>query len=96
MTTYKDEKIGEAVGKKLSDKLEATQRVITVDRVVLSETLSRNGFRFETLTDPKVMKHAYKSLGIHAFALGRVMDVSILSSKDPKALMRRFLSRRQK
>ncbi len=81
MTTYKDEKIGDAVAKKLSDKLEATQRVITVDRVVLTETLNRNGFRFESLTDPKVMKHAYKSLGIQAFALGTVTDVSLLASK---------------
>jgi hypothetical protein len=31
------------------------------------------------------MKHAYKSLGIHAFALGRVMDVSILSSKGSES-----------
>ena len=40
MTTYKDEKIEDAVAKKLSDKLEATQRVITVDRVVLTEALT--------------------------------------------------------
>jgi hypothetical protein len=81
MTTYKDEKIGEAVAKKLSDKLEATQRVITVDKMVLTEALNRNGLKFESLMDSKVMKQAYRSLGIQAFALGTVTDVSLLSSK---------------
>ena len=36
-TTYKEEKIAEAVAKKLSDKLEATQRVVTLDKAVVSE-----------------------------------------------------------
>jgi hypothetical protein len=80
-TTYKDEKIGEAVAKKLSDKLEATQRVVTVDKVVVSEMLRREGFKFENLSDPTVMKRAYQSLGIQAFALGNATDVSLLSSK---------------
>ncbi len=80
-TTYKDEKIGEAVAKKLSDKLEATQRVVTLDRTSVSEILNREGFKFESLTDPSVMKRSYQSLGIQAFASGAVTDVSILSSK---------------
>jgi hypothetical protein len=80
-TTYKDEMIGDAVAKKLSDKLEATQRVITLDKTGVSEMFNREGFKFESLTDPSVMKHAYQSLGIQAFASGTVTDVSILSSK---------------
>lgn len=80
-TTYKEEKIGEAVAKKLSDKLEATQRVVTQDKAVVSQMLNREGFKFESLSDPKTMKRAYQSLGIQAFALGTVTDVSVLSSK---------------
>jgi hypothetical protein len=80
-TTYKDEKIGEAVAKKLSDKLEATQRVVVLDRTVVSEMLKREGFKFESLSDPSAMKRAHQSLGIQAFALGTVTDVSLLSSK---------------
>jgi hypothetical protein len=80
-TTYKDEKIGEAVAKKLSDKLEATQRVATLDKTVVSEMLNREGFKFENFSDPTVMKRAHQSLGIQAFALGTVTDVSLLSSK---------------
>lgn len=81
-TTYKDEKIGEAVAKKLTDKLEATQRVVVMDKTVVSEMLTREGVKFETLSDPSVMKRANQSLGIQAFALGTVTDVSILSSKS--------------
>jgi len=80
-TTYKEEKIGEAVAKKLSDKLEATQRVVTVDKVVVSEMLNREGLSLENLSDPSVMKRAYQLFGIQAFAQGTVTDVSLLSSK---------------
>jgi hypothetical protein len=80
-TTYKDEKIGEAVAKKLSDKLEATQRVVVLDKAVVSEMLNREGFKFESLSEPPVVKRAHQSLGIQAFALGTVTDVSLLSSK---------------
>jgi len=80
-TSYKEEKIGEAVAKKLSDKLEATQRVVTSDKTVVSEMLNREGFKFENLSDPSVIKRAHQSLGIQAFALGTVTDVSLLSSK---------------
>jgi hypothetical protein len=80
-TTYTDEKIGEAVANKLSDKLEATQRVITMDKTVFSDMIHREGFKFESLTDSSVMKRAYQSLGIQAFVSGIVTDVSILSSK---------------
>jgi len=80
-TSYKEEKIGEAVARKLSDKLEATQRVVTLDKTVVSEMLDREGFKFENLSDPSVIKRAHQSLGIQAFALGTVTDVSLLSSK---------------
>ncbi len=80
-TSYKEEQIGEAVAKKLSDKLEATQRVVTLDKSVVSETLHREGFKFENPTDPAVIKRAHQSLGIQAFTLGTVTDVGILSSK---------------
>jgi hypothetical protein len=80
-TSYKEEKIGEAVAKKLSDKLEATQRVVTLDGTVVSEMLNREGFKFENLSDPSVIKRAHQSLGIQAFTLGTVTDVSLLSSK---------------
>jgi len=80
-TSYKEEKIGEAVAKKLSDKLEATQRVVTLDKTVVSEMLKRDGMKVESLSDPSAMKRAQQSLGIQAFALGTVTDVSLLSSK---------------
>jgi hypothetical protein len=80
-TTYKEEKIGEAVAKKLSDKLEATQRVVVLDKTVVSEMLNREGVKFENLSEPSAMKRAHQSLGIQAFVLGTVTDVSLLSSK---------------
>jgi hypothetical protein len=80
-TPYKDEKIGEIVAKKLSDKLEATQRVVILDKTVVSEMLNREGLKFESLTDLSVMKNAYQSLGIQAVALGTVTDLSLLSSQ---------------
>jgi hypothetical protein len=80
-TTYKEEKMGEAVAKKLSDKLEASQRVVILDKTVISEMLNREGFKFENLSDPSVMKRAYQSIGIQAFTIGTVTDVSLLSSK---------------
>jgi hypothetical protein len=80
-TTYKDEKIGEAVAKKLSDKLESSQRIVAVDSTVVSEMLRREGFKFETLMDPSAMKQAHQSLGIQAFAFGTVHDLSLLSPK---------------
>lgn len=80
-TTYQEEKIGEAVAKRLSDKLEATQRVVIMDKVVVSEMLNREGSKFDSLTELPVIKRAHQSLGIQAFALGTVTDVSILSSK---------------
>ena len=81
-TTYQEERIGEAVAKRLFDKLDATQRVVTVDKTVVSEMLSREVFKFETLTEPSVMKRAHQSLGIQAFAFGTVTDLSLLSSKE--------------
>jgi hypothetical protein len=81
-TSYKEEKIGEAVAKKLSDKLEATQRVVASDKTVVSEALNREGFKFENLSDPSAVKRAHQSLGIQAFALGTVTDVGLLSSKS--------------
>ncbi len=80
-TSYKEEKIGEAVARKLSDKLEATQRVVTLDKTVVSEMLSREGFKFESLSDLSGIKRAHQSLGIQGVALGTVTDVSLLSSK---------------
>ena len=80
-TSYKEEKIGEAVAKKLSDKLEATQRVVALDKGVVSEALNREGFKFQDPSDPPAIKRAHQSLGIQAFALGTVTDVSLLSSK---------------
>ena len=80
-TTYKDEQIGEAVAKKMSDKLESSQRIVAVDRTVVSEMLKREGFKFETLLDPTAMKQAHQSLGIQAFAFGTVDDLSLLSPK---------------
>ncbi len=80
-TNYKDEKIGEAVAKKLSDKLEATQRVLTVDKTVISEMLRREGRQLENLEEPSAMKDVHHGMGIQAFALGTVTDVSLLSSK---------------
>jgi hypothetical protein len=84
-TPYKEEKIGEAVAKRFSEKLEATQRVLTVDKTVVSEMLSRDGSKFETLTDSSVMKRAQQSFGIQAFVLGTVTDLSLLSSKGSEA-----------
>jgi hypothetical protein len=43
--------------------------------------LKREGLKFEALSDPAAIKRAHQSLGIQAFALGTVTDVSLLSSK---------------
>ena len=80
-TTYKDEQIGEAVAKTLSEKLESSQRIVAVDSTVVSEMLRKEGFKFETLMDPRVMKQAHQSLGIQAFTFGTVHDLSLLSPK---------------
>ena len=80
-TTYKDERIGEAVAKRLSDKLEATLRVVIMDKAFITDLLNREGFKSENLTELESMKRAHQSLGIQAFVLGSVTDVSILSSK---------------
>ena len=80
-TTYKEQQIGEAVAQKLSEKLESSQRIVTVDSTVVSEMLRREGLEFETLIDPSVMKQAHQSLGIQAFAFGTVNDLSLLSPK---------------
>jgi hypothetical protein len=52
-----------------------------MDKTVVSEMLKREGITFDSLTDLTVMKQAHKSLGIQAFALGTVTDVSLLTSK---------------
>jgi hypothetical protein len=80
-TTYTEEKIGEAVGKRLSDKLEASQRVVVMDKTVVSEMLNREGTKVENLLTSSIMKRAHQSLGIQAFAFGTVTEVSLLSSK---------------
>jgi hypothetical protein len=80
-TTYKDEQIGEMVAKKLSDKLESSQRIVAVDNTVVSEMLRREGVKFETLTDPAATKQAHQTLGIQALAFGTVHDLSLLSPK---------------
>ena len=80
-TTYQEEKIGEAVAKKLTDRLEATQRLILTDKAVISERLNKGGIQPEKLASPVVMKHACQSFGIQAFIAGTVADVSLLSSK---------------
>jgi hypothetical protein len=80
-TTYKDEKIGEVAAKKLSDKLEATQKVVILNGTDISAIFNSSGLKFESLTDLPVMKQAYQTLGIQAFTSGTVTDVSILSSK---------------
>ena len=80
-TTYKEEKIGEAVAKKLSDKLDATQRVIILDENIVSELFKKEGVNFNALSDPLAMKRANQSLGVQAFVFGAVTDVSLLSSK---------------
>lgn len=80
-TTYQEERIGEAVAKRLSDKIESTQRVITVDGAIVSELFRREGFSFNALSDPPAMKQAHRTLGVQAFVFGTVTDVSLLSSK---------------
>ena len=84
-TTYQNEKIGEIAAKRFSDKLDATQRIIIADKVAITDLLQRQGGRIESLLDPSVMKQAHQSLGIQAFTLGTVTDVSLLSSKASEA-----------
>ncbi len=80
-TTYSEEKLGETVAKRLSDKLEASQRVVLMDRNVLGEMMRREGAPLENLSNPESMKRIHRSLGIQAILSGSVMDVSLLSSK---------------
>jgi hypothetical protein len=84
-TTYQDEKIGDAVTKKLSDRLEATQRLVIMDRTVVEDRLKKQGIQTEKLTSPVVMKTAYHSLGIQSFLVGTVADVSLLASKTSES-----------
>ena len=80
-TTYQDEKIGEIAAKTFSDKIDATQRVLIADKAVIADLLQRQGARIENLLDPSVMKLAHQRVGVQAFTLGTVTDVSLLSSK---------------
>lgn len=80
-TTYREEKMGETVAKRLSDKLEASQRVVLIDRNVISEMFRREGLSFESLSNLESIKRAHRSFGIQAILYGSVMDVSLLSSK---------------
>ncbi len=80
-TTYREEKIGDTVAKRLSERLEATQRVVVLDQQAVSERLTKEGFQVSTLTDPAAMKRAHQSFGAQAFTFGTVTDVSLLSSK---------------
>ena len=80
-TTYQDEKIGEAVAKKLSDKLDRTQRTLIVDEAMISESFRKEGITFNGLSDPQAMKQAHQLLGVQAFVVGTVTDVGLLSSK---------------
>jgi hypothetical protein len=80
-TTYREEKIGEAVAKRLAERLEATQRVVVLDQGAVSERLAKEGFKVDTLADPAAMKRAHQSFGAQAFTYGTVTDVSLLSSK---------------
>jgi len=81
-TTYQEEKLGETVAKRLSERLEATQRVVVLDQGAVSERLTQEGFKAGTLTDPAAMKRAHQSFGAQAFSFGTVTDVSLLSSKS--------------
>jgi hypothetical protein len=80
-TTYQEENIGEAVAKRLADRLDASERVILIDAEVVSGFLKKEGFTFESLSELPAMKRAHQALGIQAFTLGTVTDVSLLSSK---------------
>jgi hypothetical protein len=80
-TTYQEEKIGEIAAKRFSDKIDATQRVIITDKAVIADLLQRQGARIERLLDPSVMQQSHQRLGVQAFTLGTVTDVSLLSSK---------------
>lgn len=80
-TTYKEERLGEVVSKKLSDKLEATQRVVLVDSIFLTDLLKREEFKFQNLSETSAMKKAYQTFGIQAFLKGVITDLSLLSSK---------------
>ena len=81
-TSYREEKIGETVAKRLSDRLEATQRVVVLDQQAVSERLAKEGSKFNALMEPAAMKRAHQSLGAQAFTFGTVTDVSLLSSKS--------------
>ena len=80
-TTYQEENIGEAVAKRLADRLDASERVILIDAAVVADFLKKEGFTFESLSELPAMKRAHQALGIQAFTLGTVTDVSLLSSK---------------
>jgi hypothetical protein len=84
-TTYQDEKIGDAVTKKLQDRLDATQRLVVIDRTVVVSRLDKQGTPLDKLTSPAVMKHVYHTLGIQAFLSGTVTDVSLLASKSSES-----------
>jgi hypothetical protein len=80
-TTYQQEKIGEIAAKIFSDKIDATQRMIIADKAVIADLLQRQGAKVESLLDPSVMKLAHQRVGVQAFTLGTVTDVSLLPRK---------------
>lgn len=80
-TTYKEERLGEAVSKKLYDKLDATQRVVLIDSRFLSDLLKKEDIKLQNLFEPLAMKKANQTLGVHAFLKGVITDLSLLSSK---------------
>ena len=84
-TTYQEEKIGDAVTKKLQDRLEATQRMVVIDRTVVINRLDKQGPPVDKLTSPAVMKRAYQTLGIQAFLAGTVTDVGLLGTKSSES-----------
>jgi len=95
-TTYQEENIGEAVAKRLADRLDASERVILIDAAVVSGFLKREGFTFESLSELPAMKRAHQALGIQAFTLGTVTDVSLLSSKPQRRQTKRSPMRRRR
>lgn len=80
-TTYTEEKVEEATARRLSDKLEASQRVILVDLHTVAETLGKEGLQMENLRDPTAIKRIHAILGVQALIFGTVTDLGLLSSK---------------
>ncbi len=79
-TAPQQEKYGELAGLRLFQEMENSQRVLLVDKEIVSEAMTREGLEPRDLLDPRAMKEAHRLLGIQAFIAGSISKLDVASS----------------